>query len=64
MTLKCCSYLSYKLADDVSCGALCEIFPDCLPPPPALPRVQPDDTEAVAESLERLYEAIRRALAE
>jgi len=33
MTLKACHATGCKLPDYQSCSGLCDIFPDCLPPP-------------------------------
>jgi hypothetical protein len=33
MTLKPCDATGCKLPDYQSCGGLCDIFPDCMPPP-------------------------------
>ena len=58
-----CEHLSTKLPDSWTCGALCTEFPECLPPPSNL-RLQPDNTEAVAESLRLIHEAIVKGLGE
>ncbi len=33
MSLQPCCGRGERLADNMTCGALCDIFPDCLPPP-------------------------------
>jgi hypothetical protein len=74
MTLKQCRHSRRKLADDTSCGALCEVFPACLP----LPSVglvadvhrlrmdaehEADGTAATAESLNLIHQALVDGLA-
>jgi hypothetical protein len=33
VSLRPCCGRGERLADNTTCGALCDIFPDCLPPP-------------------------------
>jgi hypothetical protein len=61
--MRCCEQLSTKLPDSWTCGALCTEFPTCLRRPSNL-RLQPDDTEAIAESLRVILEAIVKGLGE
>jgi hypothetical protein len=74
MSLKPCQATGEKLADDTTCGALCERFPACLP----LPSVglvadvhrlrmdakhEADGAAATAESLSLIHQALIAGLA-
>jgi hypothetical protein len=66
LTTRKCRYTGEQLPSMVSCAALCESFPACLPP---LPHdiahdieASGPDIEAVAESLEAIHAAIMRGL--
>ncbi len=72
MTLKRCQ-AGYQLPPLMSCGAVCDEWPDCLPTPSpdSLAMVTQfctdgeaagQNSEAVASALSRLYEAISRGL--
>ena len=69
MTLQPCQHTEVALPPATSCGALCDTFPACLPPPTtyllgkvAQLREEADDAYDQAVSSSRTLEAIREAL--
>lgn len=74
MSLKPCQATGEKLADDTTCGALCEAFPACLPVPSVglvadVHRLRMDaeheayGAAATAESLSLIHQALVNGLA-
>jgi hypothetical protein len=72
VSLKRCQF-GERLAPNVTCAAVCSVFPECKPPPsPELLSVarrfwaegqaESENDEAVASTLEKLYEAITQGL--
>lgn len=75
MTLKPCRESGTQLPALVNCGDVCREWPDCLPPPPPMlletitkfcadGEAADRNSEAVADALSRLHEAITQGLEE
>lgn len=69
MTLQPCQHTGVALPPATSCGALCDTFPTCLPPPSTylLGRImqlreEANDAYDQAAGSSRMLEAIREAL--
>jgi hypothetical protein len=73
VSLECCHWTGTKLADNSTCGARCQTFPNCLPPPsPQLAQrvaafhsdtaAEYDAAETIADVLAQLHDAIAQGL--